>query len=183
MLVPVEGGQYRFQFKNDESRSCIGIFHNFTEQTCDIHVYEEAFTAADLVPPKYVSLIGLPDLKRSGTRLGVLLNDFFITDRIYICFNKLFDSRTIQWRIGMRNLFRVDDEEEDQYKSFIGFDIDHPLRYINQEREYLSFKILLVQVFLLLVLLLQILHLFVTNSIIYLFVCLHLEFQRDVALK
>jgi hypothetical protein len=149
MIVPVDGGHYRFKYKNDESCFIIGIFHSSIENEASFNVdlYEPALTPAALVPAHLASLLGLPDLKRCEERSrAVSVSDIIITDKLYICFNSIFLSRKVQFRQGMTNLFRVNDDEDDQYQSFIGIDIDHPLRYINEEKEYLSFKMLLVKV-------------------------------------
>ena len=57
----------------------------------------------------------------------------------------MFQERKVQWRLGMRNLYRISDDEDDEHSSFIGYDEIHG-RYINEEHEYLVFKMVLVRV-------------------------------------
>jgi len=150
MLVPVEGGQYRFAYKIELNTCHIGIFHSYAavESSFAVDLYVEALTPVDDVPAEFVSLLGLPDLKRGEerTRVGVKVSDIVILDRVYICFNTVFQERRVQWRLGMRNLFRISDDEADDHSSFIGSDDHHHSKYINEENEYLSFKMLLVRV-------------------------------------
>ena len=47
----------------------------------------------------------------------------------------------------MRNLYRISDDEADEYFSFVGFDMKRAsASYINEEHDYLVFKISLVEV-------------------------------------
>ena len=96
---------------------------------------------------KFVGLIGLPDLKRHDelTWFGMKTSDIIILDRLYICKNSIFQNRHAQWRLGMRNLYRISDDEPDVEGSFIGF-CDNYGSYINMEHDYLLFKIQLVKV-------------------------------------
>ena len=68
LVLPVDGGQYR----------------SFESPIFDVDlVYIEALTPLNSVPAKFVSLLGLPDLKRHNerTRLGVKASDIVIIDR------------------------------------------------------------------------------------------------------
>ena len=147
--IPVVGGQYRFAYKNDLDQLYIGLFHTYTEatDTFDVDLYIEAFTPSNEVPAQFVSLLGLPDLKRHNeqTREGIKISDITIIDRLYICKNSIFQQRKVQWRLGMRNIYRLPDAEDDDHSSFIGFN-DITGSYINTEHEYLVFRMVLVRV-------------------------------------
>jgi len=149
-IAPVDGGQYRFAYKSDLSQLYIGVFHSYSEaESCfDVDLYIDAATPPNEVPATLVSLIGLPDLKRHDerTRQKIKVNDITIIDRLYICKNSLFRERKVQWRLGMRSLYRISDDEDDEYSSFIGFDDITHGRYINEEHEYLVFRMVLVKV-------------------------------------
>ena len=76
-IVPVVGGQYTFAYRNELDVLFIGIFHTFNEATSsfDVDLYIEAETPYNEVPPEFISLLGLPDLRRrtdEPTRAGVL---------------------------------------------------------------------------------------------------------------
>jgi len=148
-MIPVEGGQYRFAYKINSSESYIGVFHSYSvaDSTFDVDLYIDAFTPANAVPSKFISLLGLPNLKRheESTRVGIKVADIVILDRLYICKNSVFQERRVQWRLGMRNLYRISDDEADEHLSFIGDD-GYIGSYINEENEYLVFTILLVKV-------------------------------------
>ena len=148
-IVPVDGVQYRFAYKIDVSTVLYGVFHSYciADHTFNVDLYFEVFTQADNVPSKYISLLGLPDLKRheESTRVGIKVADIVILDRLYICKNSVFQERRVQWRLGMRNLYRISDDEADEHLSFIGDD-GYSGSYINEENEYLVFKMLLVKV-------------------------------------
>ena len=45
----------------------------------------------------------------------------------------------------MRNLYRISDDEADEHLVFVGYD-DNIRSYINEENEYLAFKMILVKV-------------------------------------
>ena len=113
-IAPVDGGQYRFAYKNDLSLLYIGVFHSYSEaESCfDVDLYIDAATPPNEVPATLVSLIGLPDLKRHDerTRQKIKVNDITIIDRLYICKNSLFRERKVQWRLGMRSLYRISDD-------------------------------------------------------------------------
>jgi hypothetical protein len=118
------------------------------ESVFDVDLYIEHITPSDAVPSKFVSLLGLPELKRNAdepTRLGVKAIDIVIIDKLYICKNSVYQDRLVQWRYGMKNLFRISDNETDELSSFIGYDNDCK-RYINHEHEYHLFKLLLIRV-------------------------------------
>jgi hypothetical protein len=148
-IVPIVGGQYRFKYKSGLGQLYIGIFHTYNEnyRTFDIDLYVEALTPSNGVPAEFVSLLGLPDLKRHDerTRVGIKTSDITIIDRLYICKNSIFQQRKVQWRLGMRNLYRISDDEDDDHSSFIGFN-DITGSYINMEHEYLVFRMVLVRV-------------------------------------
>jgi len=148
-MIPVEGGQYRFAYKCDINRRYIGVFHSYVpeESSFVVDMYVEALTPESDVPNKFIGLLGLPDLKRDDerTRVGVKVNEIVITDRLYICKNSLFQERRIQWRLGIRNLYRISDDEADEHSVFVGYD-DKIHSYINEESEYLAFKMILVKV-------------------------------------
>ena len=148
-MIPVEGGQYRFAYKSDLNRNYIGVFHSYLpeESSFAVDMYVEALTPENAVPNKFIGLLGLPDLKRDDerTRVGVKVNEIIIIDRLYICKNTLFQERRIQWRLGMRNLYRISDDEADEHLVFVGYD-DNIRSYINEENEYLAFKMILVKV-------------------------------------
>lgn len=148
-ITPTEGGQYRFKYITDESQFYIGVFHSYSVSNCSYHVdlYIEAFTPVNEIPPDFVSLLGLPDVKRHDelTRIGVRVIDIIILDRIYICKNSMFQQRRVQWRLGMRNLYRISDDEADGHLWFNGYsEIEDS--YINEEHDYLNFKMVLVKV-------------------------------------
>ena len=65
-IFPIEGGQYRFAYKSGLDQLYIGIFHNYDENlnSFDVDLYVEALTPSNRVPAEFVSLLGLPDLKR-----------------------------------------------------------------------------------------------------------------------
>ena len=96
---------------------------------------------------KFVGLIGLPDLKRHDelTWFGMKTSDIIILDRLYICKNSIFQNRHAQWRLGMRNLYRISDDEADEHLSFIVINSTIG-SYINEEHLYLSFKMVIVMV-------------------------------------
>ncbi len=108
-ISPVNGGQYRFAYTNDKHTLYIGVFYNFCEfnLSCDIDLYVEG--GGTPLAENFVSLLGLPDLKRHNerTRRGVLINDISIINKLYIIKNSLFLERLVQWRFGMRNLYRI----------------------------------------------------------------------------
>ena len=110
-IVPIVGGQYRFKYKSGLDQLYIGIFHTYNEnyRTFDIDLYVEALTPSNGVPAEFVSLLGLPDLKRheQSTLFAVLVRDISIIDKLYICKDSLFAKRLVPWRLGMRNLFRI----------------------------------------------------------------------------
>ena len=110
-IVPIVGGQYRFKYKSGLDQLYIGIFHTYNEnyRTFDIDLYVEAFTPSNRVKAEFVSLLGLPDLKRheQSTFFAVLVRDISIIDKLYICKDSLFAKRLVPWRLGMRNLFRI----------------------------------------------------------------------------
>ena len=116
---PVVGGQYRFRYKIGNDSPYIGVFHSYSdvEKSFDVDLYVEAFTPSNAIPEEYVSLIGLPDLRRlmEPTKLSVKIDEITILDRLYICKNRIFQQRCVQWRLGMRNLYRVSDEEVDEH--------------------------------------------------------------------
>jgi len=150
-IIPVEGGQYRFAYKSEpDGVSHLGIFHSYAavEASFAVDLYVEALTPGNEIPPGLVGLLGLPDLRRDleSTRVGVKIDDIIIIDRLYICKNSIFQSRRVQWRLGMKNLYRISDDEVDEHSSFIGFDVDDENSYINEENEYHSFKMILVKV-------------------------------------
>ena len=97
MVLPVEGGQYRFAYKTELKACYIGVFHSYAaaESSFAVDLYIEALTPADDVPAEFVSLLGLPDLKRCEelSRVGVKVSDIVILDRLYICFNTVFQDR------------------------------------------------------------------------------------------
>ena len=149
-IVPVNGGQYRFVFKNETAGAFyIGIFHSFgaVDDSFNVDLYVEALTPGNAIPAQFVGLLGLPDLRRGDerTRVGVKAGDIKIIDRLYICKNYIFKERRVQWRLGMKNLYRVSDDEVDEHLSFIGLD-DNDNSYINEENAYLNFKMILVKV-------------------------------------
>jgi len=150
-IIPVEGGQYRFRYKSGDNTCHIGIFHSYikAEALFQVDLYVEAFTPSNAIDNKFISLIGLPDIKRredEPTR-GVHINDINILHRLYICKNSVFQEREIQWRLGMNNLYRISDDEIDEHLSFIGYNYDdNNERYINEEHQYLIIKLLLVKV-------------------------------------
>ena len=65
-IIPVEGGQYRFRYKSGDHTCHIGIFHSHikAEALFQVDLYVEAFTPANAIDNNFVSLIGLPDIKR-----------------------------------------------------------------------------------------------------------------------
>jgi len=150
-IIPVEGGQYRFAYKSEpDGVSHLGIFHSYAavEASFAVDLYVEALTPGNEIPTGLVGLLGLPDLRRDleSTRVGVKIDDIIILDRLYICKNSIFQSRRVQWRLGMNNLYRISDDEVDEHSSFIGFDVDDEKCYVNEENEYHSFKMILVKV-------------------------------------
>ena len=150
-IIPVEGGQYRFAYKSEAAGvSHFGIFHSYAavEASFAVDLYVEALTPVNEIPAELVGLLGLPELRRDleSTRVGVKIDDIIILDRLYICKNSIFQSRRVQWRLGMNNLYRISDDEVDEHSSFIGFDVDDEKCYINEENEYHSFKMILVKV-------------------------------------
>lgn len=149
-IIPVIGGQYRFKLiEGDHPPTLIGVFTHYSENEniFDIDIYVEAFTPTHEVPAKFGGLCGLPDLKRSDEHPQLRENatNIIILDRLYICKNSVFQERRVQWRLGMRNLYRISDDEADDQLSFIGFNGDRG-SYINEEHSYLSFKMYLVEV-------------------------------------
>jgi hypothetical protein len=150
-IIPVKGGQYRFAYKCEPAGvSHLGIFHSYAavEASFAVDLYVEALTPENEIPAHFVGLLGLPELRRDleSTRVGVKVDDIIIIDRIYICKNSIFQSRRVQWRLGMNNLYCISDDEVDEHSSFIGFDVDDEDSYINEENEYHSFKMILIHV-------------------------------------
>ena len=151
-IIPIVGGQYRFKAVADDESIRMGVFVHFSAEDGNfiVHQYVEAFTSPNDVPENFIGLCGLPDLKRDekNPRLIFHVDEIIILDKLYICKNKLFQQRVLQWRLGMRNLYRICDDELDEECSFIGFDEDDgdPDKYINQEHDYLIFKMNLVMV-------------------------------------
>lgn len=147
VIIPVIGGQYRF--KITESEPLIGVFTHYSihDNSFDIDVYVEAFTPVAQVPPMFGSLCGLPDLKRRDEhpQIRISIDNIIILDRLYICKNSVLQDRKVQWRLGMRNMYRIADNEADDHLSFIGFDRVNG-RYINEEHCYHTFKMYIVEV-------------------------------------
>ena len=66
------------------------------------------------------------DLKKDeeNPRLIFHFDGIIILDKLYICQNKIFQQRVLQWKLGMRTWYRICDDELDEECSFIGFDED-----------------------------------------------------------
>jgi hypothetical protein len=149
-IIPILGGQYRWKFTAGDTTDRIGVFVYNTEEDNKIfyvNQYVEALTSPNDVPTHFVGLCGLPDLQRDELNPVVQahIDSIIILDRLYICNNSIFQGRFVQWRLGMRNLFRISDDEPDVENSFIGFSDEHD-SYINMEHDYHLFKMQLVKV-------------------------------------
>ena len=153
-ISPVAGGHYRFIKIGGDSTIYIGIVvgiqvDHIERFVCAVNLYVEALTQPNDVPPEFSSLIGLPDLKRHPFPVSfneISFEEVLILDRIYVCKNSVYQKRRVQWRVGMRNLYRISDDEEDEHLLFNGFGEGVLSNYINEEHDYLVFKILLVKV-------------------------------------
>ena len=149
-IIPILGGHYRWKFILGDETDRIGVFVHYTEEDNNVfyvNQFVEALTSPNDVPTHFVSLCGLPDLQRDDQdpTVQVHIDRIVILDRLYICNNSIFQERFVQWRLGMRNLYRISDDEPDVEGSFIGF-CDNYGSYINMEHDYLLFKIQLVKV-------------------------------------
>jgi len=152
IIIPIVGGHYRFKWILGDGKCSIGVFVAYfgeeDQNTFLVHRYVEANTPANQVPEILASLCGLPDLKRHVDIMNIInIKEINILERLYICKDSVFQERRVQWRLGMRNLYRISDTEDDDFFSFIGHDrMRASARYINEELEYLVFKLGLVEV-------------------------------------
>jgi len=118
-IQPAVDGQYIFRYKIGNDSPYIVVFHFYWDVGKSFHVdlYVAAFTPSNAIPSEFVSQIGLPDLRRvmELTKRSVKIDDITILDRK----NSIFQQRRVGWRLGMRNLCRVSDEEVDEHAKFI----------------------------------------------------------------
>jgi hypothetical protein len=149
-ITPIVGGHYRYKLINGDGSICIGVFVDFkADERCFVaDLYVEALTPPNEVPPEYASLIGLPDVESHPlVPFDTLpIENLLILDRVYICKNSVYQKRFVQWRVGMRNLYRISDDEEDEHSLFNGLGNGELGSYINEEHDYLGFRIQLVKV-------------------------------------
>ena len=152
-LKAVDGGHYKFVFNEDPNTVLLGVFFESEVEkgvaTFKINLYEQFNDPLTLASrADRLCLLGLPAVRRLEHPFFYIIEETKITilSRIFIVKERVFIQREIQWRIGMKNLFRIADDTEDRRSDFIGMCDTQPGCYIEQERQYLAFRISIVEV-------------------------------------
>lgn len=101
----------------DESiRMGVFVYFSAEDENFIVNQYVEAFTSPNDVSENFIDLCGLPDIKRDMENpcQSFHVGRIITLDKLYICKNKLFQQRVLQWRLGMRYLYRICDDELDE---------------------------------------------------------------------